>query len=287
LQKLSFIDNFRKILLMPHQEDISIAEWINGLIAKGKHSFTLKEARNAFAKDSEAALKLKLNRLSRKGKIISIHKGYYLIIAPQYASKGMLPPSLFIDGLMKFMGKPYYVGLLNAAAFYGAAHQQPQEYYVFTNFPVLRPTKKKGIKINYISKKEFSKTLLQQRKTETGSITISSPELTAADLIQFDKRIGGLNRAVMVLKELTEEIQPNLIQEAFFEQVPVAVMQRLGFVCERILDKPELADFIFEESQKKNIHFFRVPLKTNAGTKGFPTDEKWKVIMNTQIEIEE
>jgi hypothetical protein len=55
---------------------------------------------------------------------------------------------------MKFLKRPYYVGLLNAAAFYGAAHQQPQEYFVFTNFPPLRPTSKRGIKINYISKRE-------------------------------------------------------------------------------------------------------------------------------------
>ncbi len=188
---------------------------------------------------------------------------------------------------MKFLDKPYYVGLLNAAAFYGAAHQQPQEFYVFTDYPVLRPTEKKGIKINYISKKQFPTSLLQQRKTETGSITISSPELTAADLIQFDKRIGGLNRAATVLKELTEEIQPSLIQQEFFEQVPMAVIQRLGFLSERILNQHELADNIFEQSKKKGLHFFRVPLKSNSDTKGFPTDEKWKVVVNTQIELDE
>src|SRR5690606_34577281 len=105
-------------------------------------SFSLEEVRSSFPENSEAAIKLKLNRLSNKGKVISVHKGYYLIITPQYASLGILPPSLFIDDLMKFIEKPYYVGLLNAAAFYGAAHQQPQEYFVLTTFPVLRPTKK-------------------------------------------------------------------------------------------------------------------------------------------------
>lgn len=272
---------------MVQQKELSITEWVNGLLSKGRNSFTLKEARKAFSTDSEAALKLKLNRLSKKGKVLSVHKGYYVIISHQYASRGILPPALFIDGLMKFLNRPYYVGLLNAAAFYGTAHQQPQEYYVFTDFPVLRPTKKKGIKINYISKKVIPVSLLEKKKTESGSITISSSSLTAADLIQFDKRIGGLDRAAAVLKELTEEIKPNSIKGEFFKQVPVAVIQRLGFLLERLLQRYKLADYLFEQSRKKHLRFFRVPLKTTSATKGFPTDEKWKVIMNAQIEIDE
>lgn len=34
---------------------------------------------------------------------------------------------------MKFLGQPYYVGLLSAAALHGAAHHQPQEFQVVTN----------------------------------------------------------------------------------------------------------------------------------------------------------
>jgi len=32
---------------------------------------------------------------------------------------------------------------------------------------------------------------------------------------------------------------------------------------------------------------FRIPLKAAARDKGFPSDEKWKVIINTTIELEE
>ena len=125
--------------------NLLLSDWVDSLASKGKNSFSLNDARTAFAHDKEATLRSKLSRLTQKGKITSIHKGYYLIITPQYISRGILPPPLFIDGLMKFLERPYYVGLLNAAAFYGAAHQQPQEFFVFTNFPALRPTTKKGI----------------------------------------------------------------------------------------------------------------------------------------------
>jgi len=266
--------------------DISISEWVEKLASKGRHSFSLFEVRNTFVGDTEAAVKLKLTRLARKGKILSIHKGYYLIITPQYASRGVLPPALFIDGLMKFLERPYYVGLLNAAAFHGAAHQQPQEYFVFTNFPVLRPTGKKGIKINYISKKNISELYLEKRKTETGSITISNPTLTAIDLVQFDKRVGGLDRAATVLNELAEAIKPEQITTRLLREVSVAAIQRLGFLLEVILKK-DIGKHLYKVSQKAELDFFRIPLKTSVIKKGYPSDERWKVIVNTEIEIDE
>lgn len=265
--------------------NISIGQWVESLASKGRHSFSLNEVRNTFANDTEAAMKLKLTRLAGKGKIISIHKGYYLIITPQYASRGVLPPSLFIDGLMKFLKRRYYVSLLNAAAFHGAAHQQPQEYFVVTNFPVLRPTGKKGIKINYISKKEIPEPYLEKRKTETGFINISNPALTAIDLVQFDKRVGGLDRVATVLNELTEAIKPEQITESFLQTMPVTAIQRLGFLLDVIL-KQDIGKHLYEVSQKAGLDFFRIPLKTAAAKKGFPADERWKVIVNTEIEID-
>ncbi len=272
---------------MPNLAKISLSQWSEGLLSKGKNSFSVDEARKSFPNDSEAALKLKLARLSKKGKIISIHKGYYLIISPQYASKGVLPPALFIDGLMKVIQRPYYVGLLNAAAFYGAAHQQPQEYYVFTDFPVLRPTKKKSIRINYISRKAMPASLLEKRKTESGYLTISSPELTAADLVQFDKRIGGLNRAATVLNELAEAINIDKISKDFFKEVPVSTIQRLGYLLDKVLNHQALAAYLLEQCKKAGLVFFRIPLKTGAGTNGLSSDDRWKVIVNTAIEVDQ
>ncbi len=266
--------------------DLSLSDWVENLASRGRHAFSLNEVRNAFANDSEAAIKLKLTRMVGKKKIISIHKGYYLIITPQYASRGVLPPASFIDGLMKFLERPYYVGLLNAAAFHGAAHQQPQEYFVVTNFPALRPTGKKSIRINYISKKEVSDLYLEKRKTDTGSINISNPILTAIDLVQFDKRVGGLDRSATILNELAETIKNEQITEHLLLQVPVAAIQRLGFLLEVILKK-DISNVLYEVSQKAGLDFFRIPLKTSTIKKGFPSDERWKVIVNTEIEIDE
>ena len=165
--------------------------WIEECQSKGKLAFSLAELKKNFESDSETSLKRVLDRLSEKEKVVSVFKGYYVIVPPQYSSKGILPPAMFIDGLMKFLERKYYVALLNAAALHGSSHQQPQEYFIVTEYPVLRATSKKGIKINYISTRQLPpESLTEKKKTETGYINISNPLLTSIDLISYEKKIG-------------------------------------------------------------------------------------------------
>lgn len=269
-----------------NKEHIRVEDWVSGLLAQGRHSFSLEGIRKAFPQHSAIAIKYALKRLVNKGQLISIHKGYYLIIPPQYKSRGVLPPSLYLDDFMKELGRPYYMGLLSAAAFHGAAHQQPQEFFVVTNFPVLRSTQKKGLKINYISKTEIPGKLLDIRKTESGYLKISNPILTAIDLVQFSKRSGGVNRVATVLHELIESIQPASINEHLLETAPVTVLQRLGYIIEKVLNNAALAEALYAVLQKGSVELFRTPLKASASVKGFPLDEKWKVIINTTIETD-
>jgi len=92
---------------------------------------------------------------------------------------GILPASLFIDDLMAYIQKPYYVGLLSAAALHGSSHQQPQEYFVVTQKPSHRTIHAKGVTINFCIKSLLPSTGIVEKKTDTGFITISGPELTA------------------------------------------------------------------------------------------------------------
>jgi predicted transcriptional regulator of viral defense system len=272
---------------MVRQNEISMNQWLDKLLANGAYGFAKKTLQQEIQDYSDIAVKRALSRLSSKGKIISLYKGYYLVIPPQYASKGILPPQLYLDAFMKFLQRPYYVALLNAASFHGASHQQPQEYFVMTNFPVLRPTQKKGLKINYISIKEFPQSLIEKRKTEAGYLNISNAVLTAADLIQFEKRVGGLNRVATVLNELAEVIKPVDFNLAVLNHVHVTALQRLGYLLENVCFNKALADALFEAMQREKLSLFRIPLKAAKVTKGFSSDHRWKVIVNTQIEIDE
>ncbi|MBE7516127.1 MAG: hypothetical protein HS105_05895 [Chloracidobacterium sp.] len=264
-----------------------IEEWIESQLAHGRMAFSLERIRQELSQHSETAIMRSLNRLSRKEKVVSVHKGYYLIVPPQYSSRGILPPVLFIDGLMKFLERQYYVGLLNAAAFYGAAHQVPQEFFVFTTLPAMRATTKKGVRINYIKRNEINENLLEAQKTETGMVKISSPELTAADIVQFQKRIGGINRAVEVLSELTESMRIEKIDTDFIRSVPTAVVQRLGYLLETSVGAEALSDKLYEAVKMNGEAIFPVPLSTAAMKRGFPKETRWNIIVNERIDIED
>ena len=123
--------------------------WIEQLQSRGIISFSHDDLITNFPERSEHAIIQTLSRLSQRGRVVPIYKGFYLIVPAEYAAMEILPPIIFIDYLMEFLSKPYYVGLLSAAALYGAAHQQPQEFFVITNTKQLA-TRKKGIKINYV-----------------------------------------------------------------------------------------------------------------------------------------
>lgn len=266
---------------------MNVSQWIETLERKGRISFSLNEIWSELPGYSESAVKSSLKRLSKKGKIVSFHKGFYLIISAQYATRGILPAALFMDNFMKYLNRSYYVGLLSAAALYGAAHHQPQEYFVMTTFPVLRPSRKRGLKVNFISKRNIESRLLKERKTETGYLKVSSPALTAIDLVQYEKRTGGLSRVAVVLNELVEEMDPKEFDPVFFASVPTSAVQRLGYLMEQVIKREKLADELFEASGINGLKFFRVPLKTSLPAYGYQSDNRWKVIVNSEIVLEE
>lgn len=108
--------------------------------ANGKYSFITKGLHRQLG-ISENALKKTLQRLKSQKSVVMIRKGFYVIVPPEYNARGIIPTSLYVDDLMKFLNRNYYVGLLNAAAYHGAAHQQPQGYSIITEGIALRPIK--------------------------------------------------------------------------------------------------------------------------------------------------
>ncbi|MEI7812645.1 MAG: type IV toxin-antitoxin system AbiEi family antitoxin [Ignavibacteria bacterium] len=252
--------------------------------AKGKLFFLMNDLKKAFPEYSSNALQMNIKRLSKKNKVRFLMKGFYLIISPEYYYRKVLPPELFIDPLFKSLGRSYYLGLLSASVLHGASHQQAMESYVFINKPALRQTNTEGIKINYIVKSNTPQFGIEKRKTETGYINISGPELTAVDLVEFQNWIGGLNRASTVLHELSEEMSSEKLKAVLQNDFSFSVLQRLGYILDCVLKREELSSVIKTYLKDKKI--FRVPLKTNSKKEGFPVHPFWKIIENHKIETD-
>ena len=265
----------------------TLKNWIEEMQFSGKSCFTFSEVLEHFPEHHSGSLKRSLTRFSAKHKICSVWKGFYVIVPIEYQPKGIVPAVYYIDRLMKFLGRDYYISLLNAAAFYGATHQHPMEFSVMTTPPSLRSTLKKDIKINFNNKSVILTQYTEQRKTPTSYITISSPELTAIDLIQFEKVIGGLNRASTVLYELANSCRFKKLKTDFFEHAQTSVIQRLGYLLEEELGLKKQADDLYEMARKYGRPFRKTPLKNRKRIVGCPVNEKWNIIVNEQIEIDE
>lgn len=254
--------------------------------SKGVYAFSLADMRKSFPEQSDQALALALNRAVKKGRVKSVHKGYYVIVPPEYSAQGLPPPPLFIDGLMKHLQRQYYVGLLNAAAYHGAGHQQPQEFTVVTGLPPLRMKQSRSMKIQFVAKKEIPAVGIEQRKTDTGYFNISGPELTALDLVQFEDRIGGLNRASQVLNELADNLDPLKLRQFFDQYKPsTAYVQRLGHLLENVTENDALCDSVEMYLLDQGKRLQRVPLKSKGKRSEYRVNDRWKIIENMKIDI--
>jgi predicted transcriptional regulator of viral defense system len=264
---------------MDSRSNTHVEDFLQKIRAQGRYTFTWSEVKAAFT-ISEKALHQSLYRLKAKKVIGQIRKEFYAIIPPEYSRQSMLPVNLFIDDLMRSLNKRYYVGLISAAALYGAAHQQPMEYFVVTEKPALRDIKNKKLKINFFVKKQWEDHDIVQKKTDAGYINVSSPELTALDLLYYPGSIG-INRTVTILKELTLEMKvPDLIRTGKLYPQTTAV-QRLGYLLDVELQNDRLADALMKVLKDKKI--FPVSLSNSKEKTGEP-DDRWKVIKNIEIE---
>lgn len=247
--------------------------------SKGRYAFTFEELKNYFNLSNDTLLK-GLHRYKKKKQVAQIRKGFYAIIPPEYSRQQMLPPQLFIDDLMKSLNKPYYVALLSAAALYGAAHQQPMEYFVIAQTPAPRNIKSKKLKITFTSKVRWDNDALVQKNTNTGYINVSSPELTALDLLLYVNKIG-LNRVVTILEELVQSMKYSLLLKTAKKFSETPAIQRLGYMLDRHLKEEKLSEALLKVINERTSS--PIPLSIQK-TKLGELDEKWNVIINTQIE---
>lgn len=257
----------------------TIEEFTVQLRANGRFSFTINELHSTFSK-SDKSIKQALFRLKKKGKIAFIRSGFYVLITPEYSKFNMIPTALFIDDLMKTLGKDYYVGLFSAAALQGATHQATMEYYVLTPPPAIRHIKNEYLSIYFFVKKNWPDNAIIKRKTDAGYINVSCPELTALDLLSYGN--FGINRAATIIEELSTEMKSSRLKQVICN-TPTSTIQRLGYMLDKVLNNNRLSSVLQNELSKRKV--FPVLLVKESAHKG-TSDQKWKVVENEIVETD-
>ena len=256
-----------------------IDDYLTEIQARGRYSVTLGELKNLF-NASEKAILQNIYRLKRKTQLAQVRKEFYVVVPPQYSSRGMVPPTLFIADMMEFLNREYYVGLFSAAALHGAGHQQPMIFQVITKKPPLRNIKNKKLNISFYTKNNWESDQITNIKTETGYLQVSSPELTAFDLVSHNKKIGGINRILPILEDLSETIKPSaLTKTAKTQKTPN--IQRLGYILDE-LDNESLSNSLLKllGGNTKEI-----PLSLAHKDRTGQINRKWNILINTELDF--
>lgn len=270
---------------------MTVRNWIEQQAERGRLSFTLAELQGAFPDEKVESLKHSLRRAGKAKLIANAWQGFYLILPPQYRPVGMLPVSEYIDKLMAYIGKPYCVALLNAAAYYGAAHQRPMSMTVMTTCPQPRNSTKGNTRIDFISKQELAggipSELTRTIKTQFSSMVVASPEYTALSLVQYGKAAGGLSHVLTVLEELTEACRFETMPDCMRDYIPTPCFQRLGYLLEGLLGETAAGEALHDylmAGLSKPLRKTKLDPQSTLPPIGY--DARWKVIINAQPETD-
>lgn len=233
---------------------------------------------------SEKTIANSLSRLVKHKILALIAKGFYCVIPAQYALHGVLPPSYYVNQLMDYYGKEYYVGLLSAAVFWGAAHQRPQQFSIMTTPPKFQRSKNRNNLLLWFYRQSIPEKFLLEKNTETSSVKYSNAELTALDLVQFEQHIGGLSRASTVLLELLESTNFQGASKELFSYTTVPTIQRLGYIVEVILENKDQGEVIYNEMMKfrNKIHYCYLSNRNKRDESS--VNKRWRIYINTIIE---
>jgi predicted transcriptional regulator of viral defense system len=271
-------------------ERSALSSYASGLLAAGRGVFSADEAQKEIGISRGAFLDA-AERLQRRGQLIRPRRGFYVVVPPQHATTGAPPPEWYIDALMRHEKRPYYVGLLAAAAAYGASHQAVMEFQVVTD--KLLPDIEAGrTRIVFSYRKDMAAVSagIEDRKMPSGYMKLSSPELTALDLVRYPHSSAGLDNIATVLSELAERLQPEKLASlsGAFEK---AVVQRLGHLLGR-LGHSLIADAMFAAlSERGPLPWVELDPKQAGDPDLSPPpserDERWRVIVRRPPEIDE
>jgi predicted transcriptional regulator of viral defense system len=269
----------------------ALSSYATRLLSEGRAVFSREEAQEALGIKRGAFLDA-AERLQKRNYLFSPRRGFYVIVPPQYLAWEAPPPSWYIDPLMRHEGRRYYVGLLKAAELHGASHQAVMEFQVVADKQLPRIKAGRSVIAFYYRKdiKAVSKGI-EERKTDTGHMNVSSVELTVLDLLRYPQAAGGLDNIATILSELGPRLDAARLATLArgFER---SVIQRLGHLLDRLghaeatgpLHKallrkgPVLPWIELERSQAAEAEFVPEPVER---------DERWHVIVRRGPEPEE
>lgn len=245
--------------------------------SRGRYHFSTEEMADELGVSLTAA-RSALRRLKKKRMVASPYRGFHVLVPPEHQRVGCLPAEQFVPQLMERLETPYYAGLLTAARYHGAAHQQPQVFQVVV--PKNRPALECGlVHVAFVARHNAAAMPRATVNTPRGLLRISTPEATAYDLVGYPDHCGGLDNVATVLAELGEKLDPLRLTE-IADLSPIPWSQRLGYILDLVEHSTrgeQLASFVEARATET------APLIPSTRTSA-RRDGRWKLWINADLE---
>jgi predicted transcriptional regulator of viral defense system len=261
---------------------MQLIDYIEKLQLAGKLWFAKEDALQQLA-CSENVFSHALDSLKQKKHVVLLGN-FVLIIPLEYRKWGIIPADWFIEPLMQYLKRPYYIGVLSASQFYGAAHQSPMQFQVITN-RFMPDIKYERVYIKFLVCAKLNLLPTKKLKVRTGDANISTPETTSLDLCKYYKASGYWSNIATTMLALAESIDPHKLCElANSGAYEMAIIQRLGFILSFSAESAAIAEALYHKLNTDNFHW--TPLNPSEQRVKVVKNNKWKILVNEDIEMD-
>ena len=244
---------------------------LRSLARMDKKIFSIEDAKSIIKNPNKI-----LFNLSRKGWILRLKRGLYVLVPLEIGPKGADAYIIHDFLIVPHLVNPYYIGYWSALNYYGFTDQIPRTTFVATLNPKkpLRILSSEFYFVKISSNKFFG---LKKIRVEGEQINISNKEKTIADCLDHPEHAGGIEEVAKAIYFNHKEIDLEKVERYLIKMDNLTAIKRFGY----ILDVCKIKYQIKTRRISKGYSLFD-PLSPKKGI----YNKKWMLIINKEINPE-
>lgn len=211
--------------------------------------------------------------LTRKGRLIRIEKGKYILV-PIKAPNQQWMPSEFVVANLWMGATPYYIGYFTMYNYWGFTEQIPRTIFVLNT---AKSCKKEISGIRYEAVRIDSKKYygIEKIKVEDQEVCVSDRERTLVDFVY--NPLGSMRNPEIALQDNLNSIDIEKFIQYLKKFPVVSVRKRAGFLLEKLGCQNKVLEPLRKSIGEKRVLVLLDPYSQSRKGK---INKKWKIIVN-------